>query len=224
MAEEKEKEEIKTGSISRREFLKDAGLITGGAALGSMVLTNACSSSATKTVTKTVTVTSPAITPLSEVSVTANVVKLTVNEQDYELQVEAEDTLRDVLRDKIGIFSLKDMCNGYGACGSCTAIVDGRPILTCMALAVQYDGAVIETAEHLADINHPLIDAYIYNYCMQCGYCTPGFVVTAKALLDKNPKPTEEDIRDALTGNLCICGTYPAHIAAVLEASGQRVT
>jgi aerobic-type carbon monoxide dehydrogenase small subunit (CoxS/CutS family) len=218
-----EKEEAGTSGISRREFLKDAGLITGGAALGSIALTSACTASATKTVTKTVTVTSPATTGLSEVSATANVVKLTVNEQDYELQVEAEDTLRDVLRNKIGIFSLKDMCNGYGACGSCTAIVDGRPILTCMALAVQYDGAVIETAEHLADINHPLIDAYIYNYCMQCGYCTPGFVVTAKALLDKNPKPTEEDIRDALTGNLCICGTYPAHIAAVLEASGQAV-
>jgi aerobic-type carbon monoxide dehydrogenase small subunit (CoxS/CutS family) len=215
--EESEKGQEEFGKLSRREFLKDAGLVVGGATIGSLSILNACSGGGetTKTVTKTVTVTSPSGAQM------ASTVKLTVNEQEYELQVESEDTLRDVLRDQIGITSLKDMCNGYGACGSCTAIVDGRPILTCMALAAQYGGAVIETAEHLADTKHPLIDAYIYNYCMQCGYCTPGFVVTAKALLDKKPKPTEEDIREALTGNLCICGTYPAHIKAVLEASGQ---
>jgi aerobic-type carbon monoxide dehydrogenase small subunit (CoxS/CutS family) len=88
-----------------------------------------------------------------------------------------------------------------------------------MALAIECNGAVIETAEGLADANHPLVDAYILNQCMQCGFCTPGFILTAKVLLDRNPNPTEEDIREALGGNLCRCGTYPAHIAAVLEAA-----
>jgi ferredoxin len=134
-----EKEEAGTSGISRREFLKDAGLITGGAALGSIALAGACSASTTQTVTKTVTVTSPPITGVSEVSATANVVKLTVNEQDYELQVEAEDTLRDVLRNKIGIFSLKDMCNGYGACGSCTPLLTAGQFLL-HGVGSAYDG------------------------------------------------------------------------------------
>ena len=212
------------GGISRRDFLKDAGLLVGGTAIGSAVLLSACGGE-----TETVTTTMPAGTTTITTTVTAenpeqvdaSVIKLTVNGNEHELRVEPEDTLRDVLRDQLGIMSPKDMCNGFGACGSCTVIVDGRPILSCMALAVDYDGSVIETAEGLADSNHPLIDAYIYNYCMQCGYCTPGFIVTAKALLDHNPNPTEEDIREALTGNLCICGTYPAHITAVLEAAGN---
>jgi aerobic-type carbon monoxide dehydrogenase small subunit (CoxS/CutS family) len=90
-----------------------------------------------------------------------------------------------------------------------------------MALAIECDGAVIETAENLGLTDHPLVDAYIKYACMQCGYCTPGFILTAKALLDHNPKPTEDDIRDALAGNICRCGTYGQHILAVLEASGQ---
>jgi aerobic-type carbon monoxide dehydrogenase small subunit (CoxS/CutS family) len=88
-----------------------------------------------------------------------------------------------------------------------------------MALSCEYDGAVIETAEGIAAANHPLIDAYVDNYCMQCGYCTPGFVVTSKALLDKNPNPSEEDIREALAGNLCRCATYTQHIPAVQQAA-----
>ncbi|MFC1847121.1 (2Fe-2S)-binding protein, partial [Chloroflexota bacterium] len=91
--------------------------------------------------------------------------------------------------------------------------------LACMGLAMEFGGAVIETAEGVAGINHPLINSYVMNYCMQCGYCTPGFVVTAKALLDHNPNPTVEEVRDALGGNLCRCGTYPQHIIAVQEAA-----
>ena len=125
----------------------------------------------------------------------------------------------EVLREKLGITSPKDMCNGYGACGSCTVIMNGRPILSCMTLAIECDGAIIETAEGIADAGHPLVDAYVELYAMQCGYCTPGFVVTAKALLDRNPRPTEADIREALGGNLCKCSSYPAHIRAVLAAA-----
>ena len=88
-----------------------------------------------------------------------------------------------------------------------------------MSIALEYDGSTIETSEGIAKANHPLIDAYTLNYCMQCGYCTPGFVVTSKALLDRNPNPTEEDIREALGGNLCRCATYTQHIPAVQQAA-----
>ena len=148
-----------------------------------------------------------------------NVITITVNGRKYEVQVEPKDTLHRILRDELGITSPKDMCTGYGACGSCTVIMDGRPILSCMAIAIECDGATIETAEGIADANHPLVEAYIKHHCMQCGYCTPGFIVTAKALLDHNPSPTKEDIIEALGGNICRCGTYPAHIRAVLEAA-----
>jgi aerobic-type carbon monoxide dehydrogenase small subunit (CoxS/CutS family) len=147
--------------------------------------------------------------------------KLTANGRPFEVQVEANRTLWSVLRDDIGLTSPKDMCNGYGACGSCTVILNGRPILSCLTLAVECDGAVIETAEGIADAKHPLIDAYAELYAMQCGYCTPGFVVTAKALLDRIPRPSEADIREALGGNICKCSSYPAHIKAVLYAAQE---
>jgi aerobic-type carbon monoxide dehydrogenase small subunit (CoxS/CutS family) len=146
-------------------------------------------------------------------------VKLTVNGRAHNIQVEQNWPLRDVLRQKLGLTSIKDFCNGYGACGSCTVIMNGRPVLSCMVLAVECDGAVIETVEGIADAKHPLIEAYIMNWAAQCGYCTPGFIVTAKALLDRNPDPGVDEIKEALSGNLCRCGTYPAHIKAVLEAA-----
>jgi aerobic-type carbon monoxide dehydrogenase small subunit (CoxS/CutS family) len=90
-----------------------------------------------------------------------------------------------------------------------------------MSLAIECNNANIETAEGIADEDHPLLSTYIKYHCMQCGYCTPGFIVTAKALLDHNPNPSEADIREALNGNICRCGTYPAHITAVLEAAGS---
>jgi aerobic-type carbon monoxide dehydrogenase small subunit (CoxS/CutS family) len=146
-------------------------------------------------------------------------VKLTVNGRVYEIRVEPNQPLRDILREKLGLLSLKDFCNGYGACGSCTVIMNDRPVLSCMLLAVQCDGAVIETAEGIADSNHPLIESYIMNWTAQCGYCTPGFLVTAKSLLDHNPDPTVDEIKEALAGNLCRCGTYPMHVKAILEAA-----
>lgn len=94
-------------------------------------------------------------------------------------------------------------------------------MLSCMVLAIECDGKTIETVEGVARAGHPLIEAYVEHHAMQCGYCTPGFVVTSKALLDRNPDPTEDEIRDALSGNLCRCGTYPQHIIAVREAAGK---
>jgi aerobic-type carbon monoxide dehydrogenase small subunit (CoxS/CutS family) len=99
--------------------------------------------------------------------------------------------------------------------------MNGRPILSCMTLACECNGAIIETAEGIAKVKHPIIQAYINNNAFQCGYCTPGFVCTAKALLDKNKKLTEADVRDALGGNLCRCGTYQQHPPAVLEAAAN---
>jgi len=145
-------------------------------------------------------------------------IKLTVNGQVYELQVEPEWTLYYLIHDKLGLTGAKMFCD-RGACGSCTVIMDGRPILSCMTLAIESDGKSIETVEGIAAANHPLIDSYVKHHAMQCGYCTPGFVVTAKALLDRDGNQTEEEIRQALGGNLCRCGTYPQHVKAILEAA-----
>jgi aerobic-type carbon monoxide dehydrogenase small subunit (CoxS/CutS family) len=97
--------------------------------------------------------------------------------------------------------------------------MNGRPVLSCSILTSECDGAVIETVEGIAAAGHPLIEAYIMNWTTQCGYCTPGFVVTAKALLDHNPDPTEDEIKEALSGNLCRCGTYATHVKAVQQAA-----
>jgi aerobic-type carbon monoxide dehydrogenase small subunit (CoxS/CutS family) len=145
-------------------------------------------------------------------------IRLTVNGEEYQIQVQPEWTLNYLIHDKMGFTSPKMFCD-RGACGSCTVIMNGRPILSCMSLAIGCDGAKIETAEGIADAGHPLIESYVKHHCMQCGYCTPGFVTTAKALLDRNPNPTEEEILEALGGNLCRCGTYPQHPKAISEAA-----
>jgi len=145
-------------------------------------------------------------------------IKLTVNGQAYELKVEPEWTLYELIHDRLGLTGVKMFCD-RGACGSCTVIMDGRPILSCMTLAIECDGKTIESAEGIAEAEHPLVESYVKHHTMQCGYCTPGFITTAKALLDRNPDPTEEEIREALGGNLCRCGTYPQHPKAVLEAA-----
>jgi aerobic-type carbon monoxide dehydrogenase small subunit (CoxS/CutS family) len=146
------------------------------------------------------------------------VIRLTINGEAYELRVEPEWTLYYLLHDKLGFTGAKMFCD-RGTCGSCTVIVEGRPILSCMTLAVECHGKKIETIEGIATKKHPLVESYVKYHCMQCGYCTPGFVVTAKALLDRKPNPTEDDVRQALAGNLCRCGTYPQHPKAVLEAA-----
>ena len=147
-----------------------------------------------------------------------NVIRLTINEQAHQIRVEPEWTLHHLLHDRLGLTGTKTFCD-RGACGSCTVILDGRPVLSCMTLAIECDGKTVETIEGIAAKQHPLIDAYVKHHAMQCGYCTPGFIVTAKALLDRNPDPTDEETREALAGNLCRCGTYPQHPKAVLEAA-----
>jgi aerobic-type carbon monoxide dehydrogenase small subunit (CoxS/CutS family) len=145
-------------------------------------------------------------------------IQVTINGQKHKFQVEPDWTLHYLLHDVLGLTGTKLMCD-RGACGSCTVILNGRPILSCMTLAIECNGKRIETVEGIAAAKHPLIELYVKHHCMQCGYCTPGFVVTAKALLDRNLNPTDRDIREALGGNLCRCGTYPQHPKAILEAA-----
>jgi aerobic-type carbon monoxide dehydrogenase small subunit (CoxS/CutS family) len=197
--------------LSRRKFLKDAGLIAGGASISGVSPISAGIPMETGTTAAKV--------PLETAPTGPQRIKLNVNGADYEVEVEPEESLRDCLRERLGYLSIKDMCLGHGACGSCTVIMDGRPILSCLSLAIECDGKKIETAEGIALSRHALIETYIMNYCMQCGYCTPGFLCSSKALLDKNPDPTEADIREALAGNLCRCATYLRHIPAVRQAA-----
>jgi aerobic-type carbon monoxide dehydrogenase small subunit (CoxS/CutS family) len=155
---------------------------------------------------------------VSAPEVTAVDIALTVNGNSHKLRVPPQWTLQHVLHDRLGLVGVKEFCD-RGACGACSVILDGKVVLSCMLLAVQCDGATVETVEGIAASRHPLIDAYVKYSCMQCGFCTPGFVVAAKALLDRNPAPTEREVKEALAGNLCRCGTYPQHIKAVLEAA-----
>jgi aerobic-type carbon monoxide dehydrogenase small subunit (CoxS/CutS family) len=154
-------------------------------------------------------------------------INLTVNGDLYKVRVQSNWTLQYVLHDELGLTGTKEFCN-EGACGACAVIIDKRPVLSCMTMAIECDGQAVETVEGIARAKHPLVEAYVKHSCMQCGYCTPGFIVTAKALLDRNPNPSEDEIKEALVGNLCRCGTYTQHIKAVLEAAnnlqkGQRV-
>jgi aerobic-type carbon monoxide dehydrogenase small subunit (CoxS/CutS family) len=222
MSEEKEKSGEKEskhsfGSISRRSFLKDAGLVVGAPAIGSIAATTEEVPPGTKPGSEAAE--SAPSSGASKPSAELRTIELTVNGGKYRLAVEPHWSLRQLIRDHIGLTSPKDWCGGLGACGSCTVIVNGRPVLSCLTLACECNGAVVETAEGIAKAKHPIIQAYINNNAFQCGYCTPGFVCTAKALLDKNKNPTEADVRDALGGNLCRCATYQRHPPAVLEAA-----
>ncbi len=210
-----EEEETKQGfgHLSRREFLRDASLLIGGSTMGSIAF--AAETGPQHQAEESAVAKAPEIRE----STTTNTIELTVNGEEYRCTVEPHWSLRQLLREEIGLTSPKDWCGGQGACGSCTVIMNGRPILSCLTLACECDGANIETAEGIAKANHPIIESYIKWNAFQCGYCTPGFITTAKALLDRNPNPTEVDVRDALAGNLCRCGTYQQHPPAVLEAA-----
>jgi aerobic-type carbon monoxide dehydrogenase small subunit (CoxS/CutS family) len=217
---EKKSEDVKkkgTGNVSRRTFLRDAGFVVGAPALGSMAISSEPASAQDKTADR-----QPEGGGVTTIQTEASrTIELTVNGDKYRFSVEPNWSLRQLIRDEIGLTSPKDWCGGLGACGSCTVIMDGRPVLSCLTLACECDGADIETAEGIAKSGHPIIQAYIDNNAFQCGYCTPGFVCTSKALLDRNSNPTEADARDALGGNLCRCATYQQHPPAVLQAARE---
>jgi aerobic-type carbon monoxide dehydrogenase small subunit (CoxS/CutS family) len=147
-------------------------------------------------------------------------VKLRVNGQEYEVFVEPRRTLLDALRKDLGLTGTKKSCD-EGTCGACTILVDGRAILACMALAVEYQGKSIETVENLEKAGrlHPIQKAFIEEDALQCGFCTPGQILSIKALLDRDPRPTLEAVERALAGNLCRCGAYPKILKAALKAA-----
>lgn len=147
-------------------------------------------------------------------------VKLNVNGKEYEVEVKPHWTLLQVIRDQLGLTGTKYGC-GTGECGACTVIIDGKPMTSCLVLAASAEGRKIVTIEGISngDRLHPLQEAFIEEGAIQCGYCTPGMILTAKAFLERNPNPTEEDVRRAIDGNLCRCTGYVKIIKAILKAS-----
>jgi carbon-monoxide dehydrogenase small subunit len=149
-------------------------------------------------------------------------VTTTVNGETTEFLCEARQSLLEVLRDSLRLTGAKEGCNN-GNCGACTVIMDGLPVNSCLILAVEAEGATIETVEGLAKHGHlhPIQECFLEGAALQCGVCTPGFLVTAKALLDKNPNPDEHEIRFNLANNLCRCTGYDKIVKAVQAAARE---
>ena len=148
-------------------------------------------------------------------------IALTVNGKKVEAEVEARMTLAEFLREELGLTGTKVGCN-RAECGSCTVILDGNPAYSCTVLAAEVEGKEVLTIEGLTKEDgtlHPLQEAFVDADALQCGYCTPGMILSLKALLDRNPHPTEDDIRHAIDGNLCRCGSYPNIIKATLRTA-----
>jgi aerobic-type carbon monoxide dehydrogenase small subunit (CoxS/CutS family) len=226
------------GGLDRRSFLKNAGVAVAGGTLGAgLTLATQNAEAAGPVVPATITnfrcpidakdfntfeMLKRHYAEAHAGAVAPAVIKLKVNGKDHDVLIEPNWTLQRTLQFRLGLSGAKQMCD-RGVCGSCTVIMDGRAVLSCTLLAVECEGKSIETVEGIAE--NPKYKPLIQSYCkwdaMQCGYCTPGFVVSAKALLDKNPNPTENDCRQALAGNICCCGTYPRHPQAIMEAAPQ---
>lgn len=148
-------------------------------------------------------------------------IELKINGDPYHLSVSPRRTLLDVLRDDLGLTGTKKGC-GEGECGACTVLLDGKPVNSCLVLAVQAQGKEVVTIEGLAaeELN-PVQKAFVEKGAIQCGYCTPGFVMTAWSLLKKNPDPSEDEIKVAISGNLCRCTGYQKIVEAVQDAAGR---
>jgi carbon-monoxide dehydrogenase small subunit len=148
-------------------------------------------------------------------------IALKINGQVHQLRVESNWTINDVLRNRLELTGTKRACD-YGGCGSCTVLMDGVDVYSCSILAVEAEGKEILTIEGLGNSEnlHPLQKSFALSYAAQCGWCTPGMIMSAKSLLDNNPKPTEAEVRAALSGVLCRCTGYTSIIKAVLEAAG----
>lgn len=148
------------------------------------------------------------------------IVSLSVNGLTRDVLVEPSDKLLGVLREQIGLKGVKSGCE-EGECGACAILLDGEPVTSCMMLAGSAEGKEITTIEGLAKNGelHPLQEAFMKFHGMQCGYCTPGAIIAAKGLLDRNPNPTDQEVREGFSGNLCRCGSYPKMVKSVLEAA-----
>lgn len=197
----------KAGGLSRRWFLKGAGVSAAAAALTESGLAEAAEAVQGEAKEK--------VYGPGPVAVTLN-----VNGKDRQIQVEPCTTLADALRVDLDLTGTKVVCD-RGACSACTVHLDGTPVCSCMTLAVEVGNRKVTTIEGLAkgEELHPVQEAFIEHDALQCGFCTPGMVMSCAALLHRNPNPTEADVRTATSGNLCRCGTYPKVFAATLDAA-----
>ena len=207
----KEKEQTQGTPISRRRFLKGVG--TG--AVAASVVPNVLVGTETA-----------AEAQMGD-EITRAKIKLNINNKTHEVEVESRTTLLSVLRDgfdtngnHLDLTGAKQICD-RGECGGCTVQVDGKAVYSCMMLALEAQGKPITTVEGLAngDRLHPVQEAFVQHDALMCGFCTPGFVVAAKSLLDQNPSPSPDEIKEGLAGNICRCGTYPFIFEAVETAS-----
>jgi len=199
----KQRQQKPATGVSRRNFIRGVSLGTGALQAGLFPLTAEAAQSGAR------------VLGPGPVEVT-----LWVNGKEHKLNLEPRVTLLDALRNHLGLTGAKRCCD-RGTCGSCTVLLDGKAVYACSVLAIDAVGKNIQTVESLAEGSepHPVIKAFVDHDAMQCGYCTPGFVVAVKAFLDKHPKPTEEQIREELGGNLCRCGTYVGIRRAIFEAA-----
>lgn len=149
-------------------------------------------------------------------------VSTTINGDDVEFLCQADETLLDVLRDRLGLTGAKEGC-GSGDCGACSVMFDGRLVCSCLVLGAEAEGKSVETIEGMADGDnlHPLQAKFIEHAALQCGICTPGFLIAARDLLARNPDPSEEEVRFGLAGNLCRCTGYDKIVRAVLDAASE---
>lgn len=149
-------------------------------------------------------------------------IALTVNNETYDVAMSPNRTLLEVLRDDLHLTGTKEGC-GEGVCGSCTVLIDGQPVRSCLTLAVAMEGRKITTIEGLSPVGelHPVQEAFVKHHAIQCGFCSPGMILAAHALLNGNPNPTEGEIRRAISGNVCRCTGYAKIVEAVMSLAGE---
>ena len=165
----------------------------------------------------------PTLQDVKENESMKQIIMFNLNGESIEVEMEPHLTLLQLLRDKLELTGTKEGC-GMGECGACTVVVDGKTVNSCILPAMEVDGKSVTTIEGLTDTQgnlHPIQKAFIEYGAVQCGFCSPGMVLSAKALLDENPKPTEEEIRHGIAGNLCRCTGYLQIVQAIKAASGQ---
>jgi len=165
----------------------------------------------------------PTLQDVKENESMKQIIMFNLNGESIEVEMEPHLTLLQLLRDKLELTGTKEGCS-MGECGACTVLVDGKAVNSCILPAMEVDGKSVTTIEGLTDTQgnlHPIQKAFIEYGAVQCGFCSPGMVLSAKALLDENPKPTEEEIRHGIAGNLCRCTGYLQIVQAIKAASGQ---
>jgi xanthine dehydrogenase YagT iron-sulfur-binding subunit len=196
--------------LSRRDLLKIGGVAATAGAVPAAGLLIAKSGEAQAQLGKPSGLAGPAAVPVS----------LTVNGKKQTLPLEPRVTLLDALRNHLDLTGAKKVCD-RGQCGACTVLMNGKPVMSCMTLAITAQDAQIQTVESLAkgDDLHPVQEAFIEHDALMCGFCTPGFIMSIKSLLDRNPTPTLDQVKSACQGNVCRCGTYPRVFEAALAAA-----